>query len=227
MTPPAIVERAVGVGLHVIAITDHNAAGNAAAVRRAAAGSGLAVLVGMEVETREGVHVLCLFDEMGPLEELQQEVWAHLPTAPNDPALFGEQLLLDERGEMAGSCDRLLLTATGLNLAAVEAQCAAGGGLTIPSHVDRRAYGLLEVLGFLPADLAAPALEVSGRLTEQEARERYPGIAGRPLVWGSDAHCLADIGKCQTLFEIGAASVAELRWAFAGTDGRACRGRAA
>ncbi len=50
MIPPLIVRRAQEVGLDLIAITDHHAAENVEAVQRAAEGSGLVVLPGMEVQ---------------------------------------------------------------------------------------------------------------------------------------------------------------------------------
>ena len=39
MIPPLIVRQALALGLRLIAVTDHNAAGNCSAVMRAAAGS--------------------------------------------------------------------------------------------------------------------------------------------------------------------------------------------
>ena len=53
MLPPLIVERALALGLGLIAVTDHNTACNAGAVWRAAQGTGLAVWPGLEVQTRE------------------------------------------------------------------------------------------------------------------------------------------------------------------------------
>ena len=64
MIPPLLVRRALDQGLGLIAVTDHNASGNCEAVIRAAAGTGLTVLPGMEVQTSEEVHVLCWFDSI-------------------------------------------------------------------------------------------------------------------------------------------------------------------
>lgn len=49
MIPPLIVDEALHKGLHIIAITDHNAVGNVGAVMEAATGTGLRVLPGMEL----------------------------------------------------------------------------------------------------------------------------------------------------------------------------------
>ena len=53
MIPPLIVRQALARGLNLIAVTDHNAAANCAAVMQAAQDTGLAVLPGMEVQTAE------------------------------------------------------------------------------------------------------------------------------------------------------------------------------
>ena len=71
MIPPLIVEEALQRGIQLIAITDHNATANIAAVQKAArqlgaSGTRLVVLPGMELQTREEVHVLCLFDHARP-----------------------------------------------------------------------------------------------------------------------------------------------------------------
>ncbi len=71
MIPPLIVDEAIRRGIQWIAITDHNATANISAVQKAADGSGLTVLPGMELQTREEVHVLCLFDRLEQAEMLQ------------------------------------------------------------------------------------------------------------------------------------------------------------
>ena len=61
----AIVEKAVELGVTVLAITDHNNASGVQAFRDAAAPHGkLHVFPGFEICSREGIHVLCIY----PLE---------------------------------------------------------------------------------------------------------------------------------------------------------------
>jgi predicted metal-dependent phosphoesterase TrpH len=60
MSPPAIVDAALAAGLDMIAVCDHNAAGNTRAVGEAA-GARLAVISGIEITTVEEVHVIGLF----------------------------------------------------------------------------------------------------------------------------------------------------------------------
>jgi len=57
----AVVERAVRIGVSVLAITDHNDVSGVPAFREAAAGCGIHVFPGFEVSSSEGVHVLCIY----------------------------------------------------------------------------------------------------------------------------------------------------------------------
>ena len=99
MIPPLIVRQALARGLNLIAVTDHNAAANCAAVMQAAQDTGLAVLPGMEVQTVEEVHTLCLFDTVEQALTWQGTVFDHLPDQPNPEDVLGAQYVVDAEGE--------------------------------------------------------------------------------------------------------------------------------
>ncbi|KUJ91089.1 MAG: phosphotransferase domain-containing protein [Thermoanaerobacter thermocopriae] len=61
MTPNNIINMALIKGLDVIGITDHNSARNVKAVYNLGLKKGLIVVPGIEVQTREEVHILCYF----------------------------------------------------------------------------------------------------------------------------------------------------------------------
>ena len=108
MTPPAIVAAATKAGLDVIAISDHNTAGNVAAVQEAAkaAGNGLTVLPGMEITSAEEAHVLGVFPDLEAAEGAAAELRTLLPQAdPDYYAFFGEQPLLAATGHASGRRD--------------------------------------------------------------------------------------------------------------------------
>ena len=115
MCPSLVVRRALERGLDVIAICDHNSAENVAAVSRAAEPVGLAVIGGMEITSREEVHVLGLFDDERALEAVQDVVYDNLP-GENDPDTFGDQLVTDEHDQVVRCNPRLLIGATTLTL---------------------------------------------------------------------------------------------------------------
>lgn len=220
MVPPLIIERAVRAGLDLVAVTDHNSGENAAALVKAAVNSGVAVLPGMEVESREGVHIVTLFDDVEALEHWQGVVYSALPQKENVEKLLGVQLVVDSNGDLIRVNKRLLLTAVDLSLEEIVATANDLGGLCAPAHVDRPAYGLLSVLGLLPTDVDLPALEISPHVTPSEAIRQFPGLAGCTLIRSSDAHSLEDIGKVATSFLIARPTVAELTLACRGRRGR-------
>jgi 3',5'-nucleoside bisphosphate phosphatase len=167
MTPPAIVRAALETGLQMIAICDHNTAGNTAACQAAAArcaadtGAALAVLAGMEVTTAEEVHVVSIFPDPPAAEAAAAEVRATLPDA--DPAYyarFGGQHLLDADGEVIGTEPKMLATATTLDLAATVALIHRHRGVALAAHVNRPSFSVLSQLGLFPPDAGFDAIEV-------------------------------------------------------------------
>lgn len=219
MIPPLIVQMALKRGINLIAVTDHNASANIEAVQKAARGTDLTVLPGMEVQTREEVHVLCLFDTLDQSEAWQKVVNDHLPPLENDIEHFGEQFVVDETGDFIRRETQLLLTSTNLSLDDIVWRVGAIGGLAIPAHVNRQAFGLIANLGFVPSNVTIEALEISRHLKISEAASRFPQIKGYPLLQGGDAHRLDEFLGAN-VFEVEAPTIAELKMALHGANGR-------
>lgn len=219
MIPPLIVRQAQALGLGLIAVTDHNAAANCAAVIKAAWGTGLAVLPGMEVQTAEEVHVLCLFDTVEQALSWQGTVFEHLPDQLNPDGILGGQFVVDAEGEYVRTESRLLLTSTDLSLEEVVRRVKTLGGLPIPAHVDRPSFSLLANLGFVPPDLDVPALEILRRTDPADACTRWPELASFVLIRGGDAHRLSEIVPSLRL-TLAAPTVNELALALGSQDGR-------
>lgn len=219
MIPPLIVQAALDHDINLIAITDHNASENAASVIQAAEGTGLKVLPGMELQTIEEVHNLCLFDTIDQLNKLQDLVDQHLPNIKNDIGLFGEQFIVDHTGEFLGRKKQLLITSTQLSFEQAFQAVNDLGGVFIPAHVNRQAFGLFNYLGFVPPDLEIDALEISCHLTPEEATKKFPQIKGYPLIQSGDVHHLDDyLGVNQ--FFIEKPTIQELKLAFHSQKGR-------
>lgn len=219
MIPPLIVSEALDRGINLLAITDHNASANVSAVQKAAAGSGLTVLPGMEVQTQEEVHVLCLFDQNDQLEAWQKRVDACLPAVENNPDFFGEQFVVDETGDFIRRESQLLLTSINLSIEKIFQEVEQLEGLAIPAHVDRKAFGLIGVLGFVPADLHIDALEISRHLHPDQAEKKLPQLRGYPLLQGGDVHRLEEFLGANWL-DLEKPSIAEIRKAVHSSEGR-------
>jgi 3',5'-nucleoside bisphosphate phosphatase len=219
MIPPLIMARAKKLGLGAIAVTDHNSAENVAGMLVAGAAAGVSILPGMEVETKEEVHLICLFDTLEQDLAWQERVYAHLPDLKNNADKFGAQFVVDAEGEFVRENERLLLTPTRWSVEEVAVEVRALGGLCIPAHVDRPSYSLIANLGFVPPDVSFDALEVSRLVTPDVARQRFPQIAGYTLVIDGDAHRLSEV-LCRTMVKVQELTIAELRLALRGQDDR-------
>jgi hypothetical protein len=198
MTPPAILLQAERRGMRVVGIVDHSTARNAQAVLEAAPAFDVRVLVGLEIESAEGVHILALFDSAKAAMTMDALVAEHLPDRPNRADVFGPQYLMDAMGDVVGEDPRLLTTAVDLGIEEIADLTAAHGGLAVPAHIDRRANGLLPTLGFVPPGLRADLWELSPNVTPSGARGMWPELKTRALVNGSDAHFPQGIGGAAT-----------------------------
>jgi PHP family Zn ribbon phosphoesterase len=218
MSPRRIVAEAVERGIDVIGIADHNSAENVVAVSRAA-GERITVLSGLEVTSREEVHVLALFDSPASALGLQALVYENLP-GENDEETFGMQPIVNEHDEVEGFSPRLLIGATALPLEDIVDRIRRDGGLAIAAHVDREAFGIIAQLGFVPPALPLSALEVSGRKTRAEALALYSEGGRYPVIRSSDAHAPEEIGAATTTFVLDSPTCAEIGRGLKGELGR-------
>lgn len=219
MIPPLIVQEALEHHIDIIAITDHNASANVQAVQKAADGTGLTVLPGMEVQSHEDVHLLCLFASLADLEAWQHQVDLSLPNELNPANHLGEQFIVDEEGEFIRSEPRLLLTATQFSIEEIIEHVNNLNGIVIPAHVDRGAFGLFPTLGFLADWWHFPALEISRHITPKVLQEKFPSSKNHALIQSGDVHRLDEfIGT--TLFNIEAPTLSEIRLGLRAEIGR-------
>lgn len=219
MSPKAIVERSLEQGLDIIAVCDHNSAENVAASIRAGIKHCLRVLPGMEISSKEEVHILAIFETIEQTLSMQDIVYKHLK-GTNRPELFGDQVIANEYDEVDGFNDRLLIGATSMGVEEIVQETGRLGGLSIAAHVDRPSFSILGQLGFIPPDLELDALEISDSNRWEAMRHEAIGVEKLPVVTSSDAHFLSDIGKVYTLLFLEAPNIEEMRMALSGKSGR-------
>jgi PHP family Zn ribbon phosphoesterase len=219
MSPRGIIQRSLEAGLDLIAVCDHNSGENAGAVMRESRRRGLAALPGMEICSREEVHILALFETLEPVLAMQAFVYSGL-AGNNQPEVFGYQIVANEENEVLGENPRLLIGATRYSLADIVRHTHGLGGLSVSCHVDRPANGIINQLGFIPPDLALDAVEVSYRIPLHKARETLPAIGALPCITSSDAHYLKDIGRAYCVLHMAAPTFDELSLALKGRQGR-------
>ena len=220
MSPRAVVDAARAAGLDLIAVTDHNTTENAGAVIEAAAGTGLAVLPGIEMTTAEEVHLLGLFEAGADLGPFQAEVYRNLPDLPAKMKFVDDQVLVDAADDVTGFCPRCLFGATLFSVQEAVRLIHGRGGLAVACHIDRDSFSLISQLGFIPPGLGLEAVEISPRADAAAARAALGIGEDLPIVRFSDAHTPEEIGTAVTAFLVAGPSIDEIRKALAGRDGR-------
>jgi predicted metal-dependent phosphoesterase TrpH len=221
MTPRAITEAAGRIGLDIIAVCDHNSCRNAGAVMEAAAPRALAVIPGIELETRERIHVVGLFPDLRQALLVSEIVRATLPPADEDyTTRIGAQVLLAADDTACGTEDRALASPSQFDLRGAVDVIHAHGGLAIAAHVERPSFSVYSQLGDIPRHVPFDALEVSPVNNRPVGlREKFARY-GWPLVGSSDSHYLFELGRARSLFMLESPCFDEIALALRGSDGR-------
>ena len=189
MTPANIAGMASLCGLQLLALTDHNTCGNCGAFLQACRACGIVGAPGMELTTAEEIHLVCLFPTLEAAEAFDSAVREKRLPIKNKPAVFGNQLYMDEKDNVLGEEENLLIPATQLSLSEGTALALSFGGAAYPAHIDRPSNGIIGILGALPETPFFPTLELNDRANFDEYRTKY-GLQDRLLLCSSDAHRL-------------------------------------
>jgi PHP family Zn ribbon phosphoesterase len=220
MSPLAIVKKAVESKLDIIAITDHNSAENIMASQKASENMGLTVLAGMEIASSEEAHILAFFDDSGSIMKLQDIVYENLQPGENNEKLFGEQIVVNEKDEVSGFNNRLLIGATLLTAQEIVNTIHSLGGLSVASHIDKDVFSIISQLGFIPEDLDFDALEMSPNMDRKNAEESFEMYNSFTWISSSDAHYVNDIGRRTTSFLMNEPTLEEMSLAMKNIGGR-------
>lgn len=202
MTPCNIAGMAALKGLDVIAVTDHNSCLNCAAAIEAGARYGLLVLPGMELCTMENIHVICLFQTLSGALRFSDKVRSLLPKIPNRPDLFGDQTVMDSGDAATGHEEIFLLGATAIRFDRTERLAETFGGAAFPAHIDREAFGALNVLGSFPPDAGFSSIELSAACDRNHFLAEHREFRGCRVLQNSDAHRLWEISERGSRFAL-------------------------
>lgn len=219
MHPTPLVKKALDTDLNIIAICDHNSSANVPYVIKAAQASNLKILPGMEITTIEEVHLLAIFDSVANLTLMQNIIDQHLKGENNEDS-FGVQAIVNEKGEVEGINNQLLIGATDISLDTLIDYIHQFEGLAIAAHIDRESFSILSQLGFVDDHSGFDALEITSRIGFNEARSKYPELDKYSFIISSDSHFIKDIGTATTRIVLQEPSVAELKMAFKKQNGR-------
>lgn len=201
-TPFNLVNMAKLKGLDLFALTDHNTCRNCPAALKAGEEAGILVLPGMELCTAEDIHMVCLFPGLAQAAAFEEKIAPLRPPVKNRPDIYGPQLLCDEKDEVVGQEDTLLITAASIGIIEARALALSFGGAAFPAHADKTANGIIAVLGAIPPEAGFTAAELSPRC-DASAFVRAHGMEGLRILRDSDAHYLGDISEREHFLELG------------------------
>lgn len=202
MTPGNVVGMAVVNELDAIAITDHNSSENIPAAMDIAKEYGIIVVPGMELETAEEIHAICLFPDMETMAAFQAAILSSYEPGENRPEIFGCQQIFNSNDQIIGECPRMLLAPTGISIDDAVSLADRLGGIAYPAHVNRDSYSALTSLGALPYQYPHRFVEISMDCDRDALIEQYPFLQDYLLIPASDAHYLEKIQERRTFIEV-------------------------
>jgi len=207
MTPANIAAMAQLKGLDVIALTDHNSCRNCPALMEEGKRRGILVIPGMELTTMEEVHVVCLFPDLKTAMDFDAYVYARLFAVPNREEIFGSQLIYNDRDEVIGREDNLLINSTSISFDQVWDIVKEHSGVMIPAHIEKTSNSLLHNLGFIPPDSKFTSVELKDPAAEDFLKKIHPYLDGCRILCSSDAHYLEDIHEAEYFLDVEAPDI--------------------
>jgi hypothetical protein len=219
MSPAAIVKKALEKKMDIIALADHNSAGNLKALEDAALEK-IALFFGLEIQSASETHLLTLFGNREKAEAMGDFLYSYLPDIPNNPEYFGDQVVVDAEDRIIKMEDKLLLQSVEMEIEEIIEEVHGRGGVVFFSHIDRDSYSVISQLGFIPSDSKIDGVEISRHLSLEQARKKYARYGHWPFVTNSDAHLLEDVGCAFTTYKMQTPSFEEFCMALQGREGR-------
>jgi PHP family Zn ribbon phosphoesterase len=210
MSPGEIVSRVKAAGLGGFVLSDHQSARNAPAAAECAKRAGVGFLPGLEVQTAEEVHTLCIFDTVEAALLMTDWVYEAMPKRVNDPETFGDQPVVTWDDDIVDMEWRILAMGCRRSIPETSAKVHELGGLYIAAHVDRPNYSVFSGLGAIPEG-CFDAVELS---RTADAQIWLPKVEGYALTRSSDAHNLDDVAKVWSEADISQFNVSSLKEAF-------------
>ncbi|MCL2059449.1 MAG: PHP domain-containing protein [Oscillospiraceae bacterium] len=195
MTANNIANMASLCGIDIAALTDHNSLKNCPAFFAACARAGVTPIAGTELNTREEVHVLCLFPSLDAGMAFDTYIEGLLPHFVNNPKIFGNQIIVDGNDAVVGTEQKLLYAACDIGIDELPALLRAYGGVAVPSHIDRPSNSVISNLGFVSPEYGFAYYELQQESSLAKLLPGNPALAGAKFIYDSDAHSLADLAS--------------------------------
>jgi len=194
MTLNNIVNMAYIKGLDLIAITDHNSIKQLYHLQQVASGK-IDYIYGVEIQTREEVHILAYFLKDACLNDIQNFLDRYLIEEPNDYDYFGHQYILDELDQIIEEESRLLLKSLDLSVSEVIEFIHQLGGIAVFAHAMAKRFSIMSIYFDIEESFDIDAIEVTAKKQELFLKNAYPFLQDKIFLYSSDAHRLDAISE--------------------------------
>ncbi len=196
MSPSLIVSVLKEKNIRLAALTDHNSCLNNPAFSLLCRKENILCLYGMEAQTAEEIHVICLFSSLDEALNFGQFIYSLLPPFLNNPEKTGDQVFVDEEENILGEVEKYLITSADISIEDLCSEVHRRKGICIPAHVDRSSFSLTSQFGSIT--------EGNWDAVEVVRLERDPPLETRsyPVVFSSDAHYPEHIGRRWTELDV-------------------------
>lgn len=193
MTPHNVINMAKIKGLDVIGIVDHNTTLNLEAFINVAKKLNMNIIPGIEIETKEELHILLFFKQFDIIKEFQSFIETKMSNIKNNKKIFGNQLLVDDSDNVISEYQPLLLYPLDIELKELYEVSMFYDLLFIPAHIDRD-DGIIGRLGVLPEYLNEITIFEIKNIENQKkiTKQRNNNVT---FIFSSDAHKLYQINE--------------------------------
>ncbi|BEP28474.1 PHP domain-containing protein [Helicovermis profundi] len=201
MTPNNIINMSLLKGLDAIAITDHNSIRNCEVCIELGLKSGLIVFAGMELQTNEDVHMICLFRNIDLAKTFFKQIKEKQINIKNNKKKFGNQQVMDINDNIVGEEENALIMSINIGINEAIKLVKNNGGVIFPAHIDRGSNSIVSNLGFIPTDLMLNIMEISfGENSSNFLSDvKYTKFN---ILRNSDAHFLGNISERENYLEV-------------------------
>jgi PHP family Zn ribbon phosphoesterase len=220
MSPHAVIDRAIQLGLDIIAITDHNSCKNCEAYYQVGKEKGITVVCGCEVQTMEEIHVIALFKDVADAMKFDEELSANLMPIENNPDFFGDQVIVDKDENIVDIENTALINSVMWDYDTTIQKIKEFNSICFPAHIDAHTYSVISQLGFLPDNDLIDGYGITAGCNIKEFMSTLPTIQDKTIIRNSDAHYLNNMGSGSCFARIESPSFDELKKAFAKEEGR-------
>ncbi|MEG0592927.1 MAG: PHP domain-containing protein [Coprobacillus sp.] len=189
MTLNNIVNMAYIKELDIIAICDHNSVKQLKFLDCVSEGK-IDYVYGVEIQSREEVHILGYFLKDVNLDSVQEFLDKHLIEEPNDTYYFGHQYILNQDDQIISEEDRLLIKSLDLSLNDVINEIHQLGGIAVLAHAMSERFSVMNIYFKIDLNWDFDGIEVVKEEEKEILINRYPFLKETTWFMNSDAHQL-------------------------------------